>query len=132
MVVWFSQRGGILTVLSTDKDNYTVGEPVRMSLVKVNVSPYPITFTYPTSQRYDFIVSGFAGEVWRWSADRFFIPVVETITLNPGESKSYVATWLQVNQNGQRVPPGFYRVTGLNTATNIYQPGLSVLIAITG
>lgn len=133
MAVTFFQSGGLLTVLSTDKNFYSRGEPVRISLFKLNVSPYPITFTYPTSQRYDFAVTGFLGEVWRWSADRIFVPVVETITLHPGRARSYVEIWNQVNLQGSRVPSGLYRVTGWNTTTEpTVFPRPSVVISIAG
>lgn len=133
MAITFIQNGGLLTVLSTDKSFYNMGEPVRMSLFKLNVSPYPITFTYPTSQRYDFAVTGFSGEVWRWSADRIFVPVVESVTLYPGQARSYVETWPQVNLEGTRVLPGPYRVTGWNTSTEpVLFPRPSVVISIAG
>ncbi len=133
MAFAFIQRGGLLTVLSTDKSFYSRGEPVRISLFKLNISPSPITFTYPTSQRYDFIVTDFSGEVWRWSADRVFVPVVDTITLYPGQSRSYVETWPQENSEGSRVQPGMYRVYGLNTSTQTNAfPGPSVVISVAG
>lgn len=121
MAVAVVQKGGILTVLTTDKSYYYPGEPVRISFFKINVSLYPITLTYPTSQRYEFMVTGYSGEVWRWSADRVFLPVVEQVTLSPGESRAYIETWPQVDFQGRRVAPGLYRITGWNTVEN---PGL--------
>lgn len=133
MAFAFIQSGGLLTVLSTDKSFYNPGESVRISLFKINVSPYPITFTYPTSQRYDFVVTGSLGEVWRWSADRVFLPVVETVTLYPGQTRSYVAAWPQVNLEGGRVQSGLYRVTGWNTSSEpVAFPRPSVVISIAG
>lgn len=133
MAVTFIQQGGLLTVLSTDKTFYYRGEPVRISLFKLNVSPRPITFSYPTSQRYDFVVTGFTGEVWRWSADRVFVPVVEEVTLYPGQSRSYAETWSQVNLAGSPVQPGLYRITGWNTSTvPVVLPRPSVVISIAG
>lgn len=133
MAISVVQSGGLLTVLTTDRSFYYPGEPVRISLFKLNVSPYPITLTYPTSQRYDFAVTGFSGEVWRWSADRIFLPVVEQVRLRPGESRAYMEIWPQVDLQGRRVAPGLYRITGWNTAENsgVY-PRPSVLISVTG
>ncbi len=107
--------GGILTVLSTDKVFYSPGEPVRMSIFKLNISSQPLTLTYPTTQRYDFSVSGMTGEIWRWSHDKVFAQVVEQVVLIPGQSLSYSEIWPQVDVNGLRVRPGIYLVTGWNT-----------------
>jgi len=115
MAFSFVQNGGLLTVLSTDKNVYLTGEPVRISLFKLNISPRSIMLTYPTTQRFDFSVTGPGGEVWRWSHDKVFAQFVEFTTLLPGQSVSYTEIWPQVNFQGARVPPGIYRVTGWNT-----------------
>ena len=120
------QYGGLVIVLSTNKDFYFPGEPVQMFLNTVNVSPQPVRLTFPTAQRYDFVAAGPFGEVWRWSAGRFFaqgdyqVPlfmpqVVETITLRPGENLFYREVWNQEDNSGRRVPPGVYVVSGWNT-----------------
>lgn len=133
MAVSVVMQGGLLTVLTTDKSLYYPGEPVRISLFKLNVSPYPILLTYPTSQRYEFMVTGYFGEVWRWSADRVFLPVVGQISLSPGESRAYMEIWPQIDFQGRRVAPGLYRITGWNTAQNLeVYPRPSVLISVAG
>ena len=131
MAISVIRRGGLLTVLTTNKSFYFPGEPVRISLFKLNISPYPIILTYPTSQRYEFTATGFSGEVWRWSADRVFLPVVEQVQLSPGESRAYTETWAQIDFQGRTVAPGLYRITGWNTAENssVY-PRPSVFISI--
>lgn len=109
--------GGILTVLTTDKNSYSPGEPVRITLSKQNISARPIVLSYPTSQRYDFSVRGINNTVWQWSADKTFAAVVGQIYLEPGQGLSYTETWGQKNNQGQSAPPGFYRITGWNTFT---------------
>ncbi len=117
MGVSFVQSGGLQVVLGTNKDIYFLGEPVRIWLYKINVSPLPVSLTYPSSQRFDFSVSGVTGEVWRWSDGRAFLPVVETIVLLPGQSLFYSEIWPQITSIGRRVLPGVYRVSGWNTFT---------------
>ena len=115
MAVSITQYGGLLTVLSTDKNIYRPGEPVRISMFKMNIAPRPIALLYPTTQRYDFSVAAFTGEVWRWSHDKVFAQFTQTVTLLPGQTLSYAETWPQLDVAGDRVMPGIYRVTGWNT-----------------
>jgi len=79
------------------------------------------------------MVSGRAGEVWRWFSSRVFLPVIETVVLMPGQSVFYSGIWPQVNNAGQRVLPGIYRVTGWNTfmGAEVF-PALSIFIRILG
>jgi len=107
--------GGILTVLTTDKNNYSLGDPVRITLSMQNISFRPVTLTYPTTQRYDFIVNGVDGIAWQWSAEKYFAQVVEQKTLWPGQGLSYTETWGQKNNQGRPVSSGYYRITGWNT-----------------
>lgn len=131
MAVAFVQAGGLLTFLATDKNFYLPGEPVRISLVKFNLSPQPLTLTYTTSQRYDFSVLAPFGEVWRWSFDRLFIPVVQEVIVQPGQALSYSEVWPQVDNRGLRVPAGFYRIVGWNTFVGFETfPRASVFIRI--
>lgn len=109
--------GGILTVLTTDKNSYSAGEPVRITLSKLNISSYPITLNYPTAQRYDFSVRGIDDMYWLWSADKSFATVTGQVTLQSGQGLSYTETWEQTNNQGRQVTPGYYRVTGWNTFT---------------
>jgi hypothetical protein len=46
--------------------------------------------------------------IWIWSADRAFEPVVTTITLAPGESRTFEETWSGQNNQGEPVGPGAY------------------------
>ena len=108
---------GILTVLTTDKNSYSPGEPVRITLSKQNISAQPIVLSYPTAQRYDFIINGFDNSFWQWSGDKTFAAVAGQINLGPGRGLSYTEIWEQRNNQGQPVSPGFYRITGWNTFT---------------
>ena len=52
-------------------------------------------------------------EVWRHSAGRMFAQVITDLTLAPGESRSFTATWNQTDAKGKPVPPGRYEAVGL-------------------
>jgi len=114
----FKTRDGLLYYLQTDKFNYRRGEPVRMTLITVNVSNRPIRLTYRTGQRFDFWVTRSGREVWRWSDGRFFTQALDRVTLEPGESQTFRATWDQ-RVDGRTARSGIYRVNAWNEATRV-------------
>lgn len=122
----------LLYVFSTNRMLYFRGQPVQLQLIKTNVSNRPITLTYNTAQRFDFFVRrGVSGPVvWQWSADRSFAQVVERVTLRPGQSQVFTATWDQRNNRGNRVQPGVYTVQAENVAQELRNRRISVRIRI--
>lgn len=50
--------------------------------------------------------------VWRWSYGMAFPTVMSAVTLQPGESRIYEATWDQRDFFGQPVGPGEYALVG--------------------
>ncbi|PKM81149.1 MAG: hypothetical protein CVU89_10215 [Firmicutes bacterium HGW-Firmicutes-14] len=131
MGVSYARAGTLYITLATEKEIYFPGEPVRMYLAKTNFSLLPVTLRYPTTQRYDFSITGPGGEIWRWSADRLFNPVIEQVILGPGQHRLYAAEWPQTTHSGERISPGVYRVTGWNTFSGFgLYPAPSVLIRI--
>ncbi|TLN00317.1 hypothetical protein FDZ73_19825 [bacterium] len=110
----YTRHGPVINLLFADRPVYRSGEPVELALIKANLSPAPVFFTYPTSQRFDFAVYRDGQEIWRWSFDKVFIQVIETVTLNPFETVTYRVTWPQVNNQGRQVPPGIYTIRAWN------------------
>jgi hypothetical protein len=85
------------------------GEPIQL-IVTVAVRD-PMTLYYRTSQRYDLAAINSDGEeVWRWSRDRTFAQVTEEVSLEENGTLSFVETWDQLDNDGQQVPPGNYRI----------------------
>lgn len=124
--------GRILFVFSTNRFLFQRNQPVGLELIKTNVSNRPITLTYNTAQRFDFFVRrGVGGRIlWQWSADRVFSQVVSRVTLRPGESQVFRATWDQRTNEGNRVPPGVYTVQAENVARELQGRLVSVRIRI--
>lgn len=84
---------------------------VRLTLHVTNTSSTPLDFTFPTSQRYDFVVEGAGGEqVWRWSDDRAFAQVITPATLAPGETWTVEAVWEHGERTGPHVAAGWLTV----------------------
>jgi hypothetical protein len=82
-------------------------EEVRLAFHVTNTSAAPIEFTFPTSQRYDFVVEGAGGAlVWRWSDDRAFAQVVTRARLEPGETWTMEAVWAPAARTGEHVATG--------------------------
>lgn len=122
----------ILYVFSTNQMLYQRGQPVQLQLVKTNISNRPITLTYNTAQRFDFFVRrGTAGPVvWQWSRGRVFAQVVQRVTLAPGQSQVFTATWDQRTNEGNRVQPGLYTVQAENVAQELRNRRIAVRIRI--
>lgn len=84
---------------------------VRFVFHVTNSGDTPVELTFPSSQRYDFIVETPSGEeVWRWSEGMGFLQALSQDTLPPGESWDMEAVW----DPGERM--GEYVATGVLTA----------------
>lgn len=124
--------GNILYVIYTDRMLYQRNQLVRITLVKTNISNRPITLTYPTAQRFDFLVRrGRTGPiVWQWSENRAFAQVFERIVLQPGQSQVFRVDWDQRTNDGRSVGPGVYTIFGENVAEELRQRRVSLRIRI--
>lgn len=104
--------------LSTDKGEYALGEKIEMSIVFTNTSSEAMSSYYPSSQRFDFVVTDAQSrEVWRWSYRKMFLMVIEPFKLNTGEKLRFSYIWDQKDNSGENVPAGEYYVTGRLTAS---------------
>ena len=111
--------------MTTDKMNYSVGEPIMMTLKIFNYNEEDIVFNFNTSQRYDFIIEDEEGnEIWRWSQDRMFATVLDEEILGPDNPEViYTAEYKD------RLGPGYYKVTGIFIAQNRSMSG-SIIIEV--
>ena len=110
----YARHGPVFNLLFTPRPIYPAGIPVELTLLKTNMSPRSLAYTYPDSRRYDFAVYSGDMEIWRWSYDKLFIQVVETVPLSPGQTISYREYWPQTNNLDQQVPPGLYSIRAWN------------------
>ncbi|MEW6426069.1 MAG: BsuPI-related putative proteinase inhibitor [Bacillota bacterium] len=121
---------GILHIIATDRLRYLRGEPVRLSLVKVNVTALPITLHYRTGQRFDFAAFREGRELWRWSAAQAFPQVTGRVVLQPGESQSFHVTWDQRDNAGRLIEPGLVTIRGYNAAEELRTRSVPIVIRI--
>ncbi|MCL6610804.1 MAG: LysM peptidoglycan-binding domain-containing protein [Peptococcaceae bacterium] len=123
---------GLLYVIATDRNRYRRGETVNITLFKINTTSRPRTLTYTTGQRFEFeAVRADGTVVWRWSAGRVFTQETASITLQPGRSQVFRASWDQRNLQGSLVAPQTITIRGFNWAQGLRNRFVSTNIAIT-
>jgi LPXTG-motif cell wall-anchored protein len=121
------QPTDVKVTLATDKATYAPGEPVNLTLSVTNNGSQPADLLFNNGQEIDYFAMQNGQEVWRWSIGKFFTQNVHTVTLAPGETKTYEDQWLQI-ANGGQAPDGQYEMSGVVTTG----PGLpSNVVTIT-
>jgi hypothetical protein len=69
------------------------GDSVHLVLQVSNAGSAPVALTFGSGQTFDFAVARDGRELWRWSADRSFTQAVREVSIAPGETRRYEATW---------------------------------------
>jgi hypothetical protein len=77
--------------VSTDKLNYTVGEPIKVTLKATNIQEKDAYLKFSSGQRYDIKVFkvGEKEPVYVWSANKMFTMMTSTIKLKMAERETY-------------------------------------------
>lgn len=119
-------REPVTVTLTTSKNSYRLGEPVQMTITVCNRSSRTVTLHFHTYQLFDAVAySGQTGrEVWRWSADKVFAQALTTREVAPGCSWTIPLEWLQQDNSGRQVPPGFYYLRAEVTSHPAYGSNL--------
>ena len=124
-----NEQFGLHLTMTLQKTEYSLGEPINITLTITNIGNQTITYTYGAGQwRFDFrVYNGTNNAIYHWSDGRPFFWELEPITLNPGESLTsgsppYI--WQQTRNNGPdpsppslspdatQVDPGTYYIVG--------------------
>ena len=97
--------------ITTDKDVYLSGEPIRVVFEVFSRAPTAVRLDFASGQRFDITVEDRHGrEVWRWSADRMFTMALGQEMLGPdGPGLTYEA------EVTAELEPGGYRIRGVLT-----------------
>ena len=71
------------------------GGVVSLRFRIANGAAGPITFDFPSGQRYDFLAIAATGSdsIWSWSADKAFTQAFASVTLQPGEAFEFEEQW---------------------------------------
>ncbi len=107
-------EGNLRVEASIPRVAYASGELVDVTLTVHNRGERPITITFASGQRYDLLIRRPRGdEVWRWSHDKAFTQIVQTLALRAGEAVSFKEAWDQRDLQGRRVDPGTYEAVAI-------------------
>ena len=123
-------QGDLQFTLEAAQQVYKTGEPVRMSLTVENTGSQPETLRFSSGQQYDFTVTQAGSEIWRWSADRFFIQALTQFTLAPGAKRTFAESWAQKDNDGRQVKPGEYQVQSVLTLSGPRSPVGPVTVTV--
>ena len=111
--------------MTTDKINYSIGEPIIMTVKIFNYTEEDVVFYFNSAQRYDFIIEDEEGnEVWRWSKDRMFAMMLGEEILGPHNSEAIYT----VEYKG-KLSSGYYKITGIIVAQDRPMSG-SIIIEV--
>ena len=95
---------------------------MRFTFSVINNGQAPVTLQFSSSQKYDIEVRRGGQPVWHWAADRMFTQALTSLTLAPGERKSFSESWKQQDDSGRPVPAGEYEAVATLTTTSRPQP----------
>jgi hypothetical protein len=107
------KKGDIVYTLSTDKAVYGIDDPVDLTFTISNAGKQDVTFEFPTTQYYDFIVRRGETELARWSLGQTFVQGGPPLILSSGHQISFPTRWLQKDQDSHPVPPGTYQIVAM-------------------
>ncbi|MDA8219688.1 MAG: BsuPI-related putative proteinase inhibitor [Dehalococcoidales bacterium] len=115
---------GVKVALQTGRSDYAPGDSVKFTVTVRNDGSAPAALQFNSGQRFDIVVLDTRGnEVWKWSDGMFFTMALGTLELQPGESKSFDATWDQKDGKGNQVSAGHYVAQGWITAQGLNAQG---------
>ena len=110
-------NGDLELTIALVKTDYSLGEPVNLTLTITNINNQTINFTH-TGYDFDFQVTNDTNnQVYKWSNFQAFPDIVSITPLQAGKSFSANFTWLQtcnfnVSVENYPVSPGTYNIFG--------------------
>ncbi len=96
--------------LSTDKNTYSVGEAIIITLKAFNYDTQQVSFLFRSSQRFDFFILKGEEKFWQWSEDKFFAQVLGEVILEPKKIIIYQEKF------SKKIEAGYYNLIGKITA----------------
>jgi len=98
--------------LMTDRLAYGEGQSVLLTFKVVNSTGKPIRYDFSSGQQASFSVTDSKGnDVWDSPIARGSFQGITHLTLAPGKSQTYQATWNQRDNKQRPVPNGIYTAT---------------------
>lgn len=116
--------GGAFAVALTLRDGagqaattFALGAPITLELSVQNRSDRTRILTFGSSQTFEFQVFAQESEapLWTWSRGGIFTPVIQSMSFEPGEVRTFTAVWDQVADDGAAVGAGTLEARGFLT-----------------
>jgi hypothetical protein len=115
--------------IETDKPVYIGNETIKMTIKAQNVGKNAASIPLPTAQQFDFAVSDSAGEeLWRWSHDKMFIAMLQTMIFAVREQKTFAEEASLMEIFGRKPLPGVYYVEGYIATNPEYPVGKAKIV----
>jgi hypothetical protein len=117
-----NRRESPTATLSSNNPRVDVGASVSANgydivMIVTNTSDKLLPFRFRSGQSFDFLITDLNGkEVWRWSRDQFFTQVLRTDSIRPNDKWRFDAMWNRIDNEGNKVAPGQYRLFGFITS----------------
>lgn len=109
--------------LRTDKPSYGLGETVGFEYAIRNDTNQALRYSFTSGKQFDLWVLCDGGECYRLSKHMFYSQALTSLTLGPGDTKTYRAGWDQKDNSGKQVGPGTFTVYAqLTPSDNAPQP----------
>lgn len=95
-----AQTGPLELRLTLDRTAYEPSAVITFTVILRNISSSPVTLRFPTSQRYDVVITSATAEVARWSSGRVFSQTLEQIILAGGATMMFTDQWVPTTEIG--------------------------------
>ena len=108
-----SPSDSVLVSVELNEGSYAIGEPMVVRLIASNTTGRNLNLTFPTAQRFDFIVRQDKRVIWQWSHEKAFAQVTGRQSVRPGDSISYEYKWDQKLPDGTNPDLGAYTIQAI-------------------
>ena len=99
----------VLDKFGVETDVFTAGEPITFELTISNRSVSPITYSAARPDSDVFVHQG-TNVIWSYYFDDVFLAIVDTATIDAGETVVETFEWNGTDMQGNQVSPGQYEV----------------------
>ncbi|MGH7601574.1 MAG: BsuPI-related putative proteinase inhibitor [bacterium] len=130
------RRQSLTLEIKTSAETLRHGETLTLTLTATNRHDAPITLQ-TGGQKFDFFAlpggvvtapTRSSSVIWNWAHDKAFIAIVEAITFQPGESRTYTVEWDGRNNNGDLLEGEFWLGARLVACPGGYSPLRPVMV----
>ncbi len=101
--------------IRTNKSCYMVGEKIEVFIEILNLNTNPLKLNFNSTQYYDLIVLKDDEEVWRWSTNKMFAMVLNSITIKAYGKEKFIETL------DPQLSPGDYELIGIINSKPSYK-----------